>query len=233
MTWSNGTDELTAYQMYKALLFDMDGVLINSMPIHVLAFNSVLSPFGIELDEKEIAGRGTREILAEKLLRGSVDVDIEELSRQKTACSLRLMFEAGEKLLFSGVKEVLSDLCRTHDVALCTSASAASAEFVTNTILPDVPFRLVIHSGLVNRPKPSPDIYRLACNRLFLDPSECLVIEDAKSGLEAARRAGCDSVLVSREVQRRDDTVANYQVKDITELPSLIRHSTGVGKDIT
>jgi HAD superfamily hydrolase (TIGR01509 family) len=178
--------------MYKSILFDMDGVLINSMPCHLAAFNECLQDFNIKICAEQIGGRSTRSLLTELLKKDVSSYEIEAIAKAKTQRSLELMSDFGEQLLNEGAIEILSYFSKMLPLALCTSASPASVEFVLKELLPSSFFSAVVHSGQVKLAKPNPEIYQKAIRELALEPAQCLVVEDSPSGIESGLAAGCN-----------------------------------------
>jgi beta-phosphoglucomutase len=202
--------------MYHSILFDMDGVLINSMPCHLTAFNECLRDFGIEVSAEQIGGRKTKSVLSELLGQDTPVWEIEELAKVKTQRSLELMSDFGEKLLKEGAIEILSYFSKMLPLALCTSASPASVEFVLKELLPRSFFSAVVHSGLVKLAKPNPEIYQKAMRELAMEPTQCLVVEDSPSGVASGLAAGCSVA----HLICIDDTPSSFSEK-ITNISSL------------
>ncbi len=206
---------------YETVLFDMDGVLIDSMAIHVQAFNRVLENTGIRLSEIDIVGRSTKEILQDCLKGLVTSEEINRLAKKKSEVSLKSMMKMGVDLLMPDAMEVLLQLSERYKLGLCTSASPESASFVRNSLLQEVRFATLVHSGDVARAKPAPDIYELACARVASQPQDCLVVEDALSGVIAAIEAGCDVVFVGERQRALEDLP---QVSTIPDLGRLMEH---------
>ena len=183
---------------YKAILFDMDGVLINSMSCHLKAFSECLEQYGIELTEGEIAGRSTLEILSGLNRLSLAPDEIRELARHKSARSLEIMKEMGSNLLFPDAVELIYNLESNFDLALCTSASPATVSYVTQELIPARLFKCILDSSDVREAKPSPEIYQKACSELLVDPDRCLVVEDSHAGVLAGSAAGCNVAYVHR-----------------------------------
>lgn len=177
------------------LIFDLDGTLLDSEPWHRRSEIEVFRDhFGIEITDADLApfmGRKLEHVVA-ALAPG---VDLDEFKAVHTPVLRRFLRE--EVRLFEDARRCLAAL----DVPLALATSSprwyvdeAQAAFSELTV-----FDAVAAGDEVARSKPEPDIFLLAARRLGVDPADCTVIEDAPSGVEAARRAGCRVIHLARE----------------------------------
>lgn len=173
------------------VVFDMDGVLLNSSPIHDAAYREALAALPIRnFRYSRVAGMrsadGIRAVLADNSIELNDD-RITELAQAKTRIALERI--QAENPIVDGARTVLSTLGKRTRLALATSASpAATDSFLDRNDLRAL-FSAVVHSGDVARAKPAPDIFLLAIERLGIEPPEALVIEDAIAGVQAAKAA--------------------------------------------
>ena len=183
----------------KAVIFDMDGVLTDSSPIHAWAFQETLRPYGIVVDYAHIAGMRTldaiRLLLEENGIRG---VDAEGLAAIKSEAALRRMRE--ENPVVPGALDVVERLAARFPVALASSGSRESVDAFLDLNGARPLFQAVLNGGDVQAAKPAPDIYLEAASRLGVDPRDCLVVEDAVAGAQAARTAGCQVSMVTADL---------------------------------
>jgi HAD superfamily hydrolase (TIGR01509 family) len=188
--------------MYKAYLFDCDGTLADSMPVHYLAWQAALQHWGATFSEEQFyssAGMSTAAI-------------VELLNREQ---GLQMapadVLAIKEKHYFAylpevqAVPEMLEQIQLHHGRAKLAVVSGSPRFSVERTLtalhLLDR-FDLIVTAEDYLHGKPAPDCYLLAAQSLGVAPSECLVFEDAELGLESARRAGMDAVRVIPESQR-------------------------------
>jgi HAD superfamily hydrolase (TIGR01509 family) len=220
----------------KALLFDCDGVLVDTeRDGHRVAFNQAFATRGIDAawdvqqygDLLRIAGgkermrhffeqRGWPPNIADR------DALILELHRLKTDLFMRIV-ESGQLPLRSGVRRLVDEaIAAGIQLAVCSTSNERAVTAIVETLLgPDRKRRFAIFAGdIVPRKKPAPDIYLLARDRLGLGCADCLVIEDSRNGLLAARAAGM-RCLVTRSSYTRDEdfTEADLVVDDMGEDP--------------
>ncbi len=176
----------------RGIVFDMDGVLLASSPIHEAAYRSALRGYDIpHFRYPNLASMRTRDgiltVLTEHNIAFSDDL-VEKLAVAKSRLAL-----AGIKTqnpIVPGARNVLVAMSQRFKLAL---ASSGSEESVTAFLfLNDLRslFHCTLHSGDVQHAKPSPEIFEAAILRLGLKPTDCLVVEDAVAGIQAAKAAG-------------------------------------------
>jgi HAD superfamily hydrolase (TIGR01509 family) len=174
-----------------ALLWDNDGVLVDTEGLYFRATRDVLATVGIDLDEGLYLqlflreGRGAFHLARE---RGLDETQIDGLRRARDGRYAELL-QAGS-LLFAGVEEVVSGLARRYRMAIVTSSLREHFEVIHRSTQLLHHFELVLTHGDYARAKPDPDPYLMALARLGLPAEACLVIEDSERGLRAARAAG-------------------------------------------
>jgi beta-phosphoglucomutase len=190
----------------RAAIFDFDGVLVNSEPLHYRAMRESLLADGIAIDEEEYArvylaydDRGAmRRAFEEHGVPFDLDL-VDRAARRKAA-----LFEAmlADIPFFPGVPELLRALAREVPVAIASGALRCEIESILEGAgLRDV-FRAVIGADDVTQGKPHPEPYLAAMSRIAagapgLRPEECVVIEDSPPGIAAGLAAGMKVVAVS------------------------------------
>jgi len=184
--------------MKTALLFDFDGTLVDSSPLHDWAFREVLKtelPAALaDFDYEKVRGRATNEVFLEAGVTDPVE-------RQRLTSSKQRRYQQAvrEGLLrvLPGAAETLAALSRAgRELYLVTSGGRGSVELALEATGLGRYFGGIVTSSDVDRGKPAPDLYLEAVRRFRLDPGSCLAIEDAPSGAESARAAGLDVVVV-------------------------------------
>jgi beta-phosphoglucomutase len=173
----------------KAILFDMDGVILDSMPLHTRAWQIYLEQHGLAPGdlEKRTHGRRNDEIVAAYW----GDIDPAENFRHgaaKEALFRELMEPVFEQHLVPGVREFVRGL--DTPLGLGSNAERANIDFTLDRAGLRACFHAVVDGNQVERPKPHPDIYRKLAHDLGVDPSSTLVFEDSPPGVAAARAAG-------------------------------------------
>jgi HAD superfamily hydrolase (TIGR01509 family) len=177
----------------RAIVFDLDGVLVNSAPCHRAAFEEILAPFGIrDFEYSRFAGHRTRDVI-EKVLSDAgcvVDAAIIDTAAARKSELARQKLAACDPVV-PGCGDILRELSRRgYVLALASSGSPQSvALFLDSTAVRPL-FRSVLTGADVRHAKPDPEIYQRTCEQLRVDPADCLVVEDAAAGIAAASLAG-------------------------------------------
>lgn len=175
-----------------ALLFDLDGTLIDSMPLHHEAWRSWHARQGLAFDEDGFfaatAGRTNAEILAD-LFPARPESEREAMAEHKEQLYREL---AAERLtLIAGADDLLADAGgRGLKLAICTAAPPGNIRVAFERFGLGSRVQAVTSPADGLRGKPHPDIFAEAARRLGVPPAQCIVFEDAPLGVEAARRAG-------------------------------------------
>jgi len=179
-------------------LFDLDGTLVDSTPLHLRAYLATIaaaSPkIAASFDYKKISGKTTRTAFVELGFEPHL---IDRLVAAKQQAYLSSI-EAGEIAPFEGARDLLERVAsRGITSYLVTSASRRSTDRVLRATGLGAYFRIVVTGDDVKNGKPAPDGYRAVVDQYALSPNESLVIEDAPAGLVAARGAGLEAVCVN------------------------------------
>jgi len=175
-----------------ALIFDMDGVIINSNPIHREAWELYNRRFGVETTEEmhqRMYGRRNDQIVRDYLGGHLTDAEVFEHGAAKERLYRELAAPRLRSLLVPGVRAFLE---RHGDLpmAVASNAEAENVQFVLQSAGLSRWFRAIVDGHQVSRPKPAPDVYFKAAELLGAAPRECIVFEDSYSGVQAALAAG-------------------------------------------
>jgi len=209
-------------KMIKAILFDMNGIIIDDEHIHELAFQQTVQPYGVNLTHQEYlencAGKTDRagyESIAEKF---KVDLSIDLLLTQKSQTYLKL-FPANKKS-YPWVIDLIWQLKKKFRLALTSSSSKTEVELITKEFSIRDAFEVMITGDDVSKGKPDPEPYLKTAQLLKLIPNNCCVIEDSKSGILSAKSAGCFCIGVTtthdKEALNKADVIVN-SFGEITE----------------
>lgn len=176
-----------------AFLFDMDGVIVHSMPLHNEAWRLYLADHGIHLEPAEIDARmhGKHNADCVRAFFGAdvSDDQIRTHGTEKEKIYRELMRPRLREHLVAGIGEFL-DRYHGTPMAVASNAEPANVSFVLDGAGLRDRFAAVLDGSQVARPKPDPEIYRCAAAALGIRPSACIVFEDSATGIEAARSAG-------------------------------------------
>lgn len=221
--------------MIRGVLFDMDGVLVNNTQAHVKAFEIFCERYGVEDWQHKLQsafGMGNddimRLILPEEIIR---EKGMKALGEEKEAIYREVY--APEIRPVRGLVELLEELRRRGiRCAVGSSGCRENVDFVlSNCGITDY-FSCIVSGDRVTRCKPDPEIYLLAAEGLHLPSAECLVFEDARVGITAARRAGAGRIVALATTLPRHtlvtQTEADVVIDDfasITDLNTLLLYA--------
>ena len=212
----------------RGVLFDMDGLMLDTEPIYKVAWQAASAELGYDLDDAFYAGfvgRPNRD--CERLLLERFGAAFP-LDRFRTRWPRRWGAEVDTKGIRQ--KDGLLDLLTFLDnervpFAIATSSASEEAAFRLRAAGLDGRFNVIVTSDQVANGKPAPDLFLEAARRLRLDPAECVALEDSEAGILAASRAGMVPVLIPDMTPPSDVAVhAAFRVlESLTEAHPLIR----------
>jgi HAD superfamily hydrolase (TIGR01509 family) len=192
---------------FRAYLFDCDGTIADSMPLHYIAWKQALGEWGCEFDEELFyrwGGKPVHEIISTLNREHELSMPVPLVAERKEA----LYYEQLPHL--KAVPEVLEQIEAQHGIVPMAVVSGSSRESVLNSLtaleLLDK-FDTIVGAEDYKRSKPAPDAFLLAAARLGIDAEDCLVFEDTTLGIEAATSAGMASVRVPSPLERRAGTI--------------------------
>ncbi len=205
----------------KAVLFDQDGVIIDTeRDGHRVSFNLMFREFGFtdEWDVDyyhellQIAGGKERmkyhwktRGFSRPLTEEEIDALIPQMHKRKTAIFVELI-ESGKLPLRPGVHRFMKEAMEAGlKIGVCTTSNEQAARAITEKILSDIHFDIVLAGDVVSKKKPDPEIYNLALSRLGLSPEEAFVVEDSRNGVLAAKAAGLKTLVTTNYYTEKED----------------------------
>ena len=231
--------------MLRAVIFDLNGILVDDEPIHFEMFQKVLKEKGIALMKKEyyarylgMDDRGCFKAAYQDHGRTLDDLTLVELVQRK-ALLYRRATEKGLSV-FPAVKELIPSLAGSYPLAIASGALRSEIETILKSITLRKYFEAVVSAEDVNEGKPSPEIFIQALKLLNqkragskpIRPSECLVVEDSKEGILGAHRAGMKCLAITnshpaKELREADAVVSSLDQVTIPFLESLFQEAVG------
>lgn len=224
--------------MLKAVIFDFDGVISDSEPCHLAAYNKVLEEFGIQISEDEyyaeFLGFTDFEAFEDIQRRYKTDfkgLSIEQLIERKAVFFQRLIAKGGH--LIDGIVELIGEL-ETNNIKLAVNSGATAADIklmLAGSAIENS-FDVIISADDVSKGKPEPDGYLLALKKLNeisdspILPKNCVVIEDSHWGIISAKKTrmrviGLTSSYSAKELNNADlivDSVKQIKIKEMQKL---------------
>ncbi len=206
------------------IIFDMDGLMIDSEPLHQQAYDKVLKRFGKGLSEEENAklyvGISDKDASEDLVRRLALPVGPVELESEKNQAYLEMIGHVEPQ---PGLIELLSKLTK-YKKAVASSSTLNQIELVVNELHAKGYFSGLFSAQQVEHGKPAPDIFLLAAQSLGSDPTKCLVLDDAPSGIAAANAASMYSFAIpSRETKAANFSNATVKLGSLVELAELIK----------
>lgn len=188
---------------FRAYLFDCDGTIADSMPLHYVAWKQALAEYGCGDFPEDLfyswGGMPVREIISTLNQRHGLAMPIDEVAHRKES----LYYELLPKL--TAVPEVLEQIESAHRHIPFAIVSGSTRESVTASLkvlgLADK-FDVMVCAGDYKKAKPDPEAFLLAAQQLDVPPESCLVFEDTEMGIRAATAAGMASVRIPQPWER-------------------------------
>ncbi len=202
---------------YKAFLFDLNGTMINDMPYHINAWHRILNELGanISLERMKQECYGKNHELLERIFPGRFTA--EEKNRMSLEKEKQYQKEFKPELeLIKGLDHFLQ---QSHEAGIKMAIGSAAIMFNINFVLDGLGIRnyfdALVSADNVTDSKPDPETWLKCADKLNVSPAECLVFEDVPKGVEAAQKAGMDTVVIT--TMHRKEEFAAYKVKSFIE----------------
>lgn len=179
------------YKVLSAALFDLDGTLVDTMPMHYEAYRDVLSELGISIDFDffmSVSGGPARETIPKLIGAVKIDTPTHEVHLRKQLRMDQLLSQKAPETLPCSI--LLHRFAEMLPVGLVSSGSRKSVESTLNSLGWRDLFQVIITGDDVKKGKPAPEGYLAAARFLDVEPSNCLVFEDMEEGILAATSAG-------------------------------------------
>jgi beta-phosphoglucomutase len=209
--------------LIKGILFDMDGVLLDSEAYITRAGIMMFAEKGFvvkEADFKPFTGMGEIRFLGGVAEKHGIPFEVERDKARTYAIYEEITRGKLEPL--KGVTDFIGK-CREKGLKLAVATSADAVKMRINlreTGLGEDLFDTLVNGLEVEHKKPHPEIYLLAASRLCIDPAHCLVVEDALSGMKAAKAAGCKCLAITSSFSAAEFDQADWIAPDLASTPS-------------
>ncbi len=213
-----------------AVIFDMDGVIVDSNPYHKIALRQFCRKHGRELSDEElktrIFGRTNRDWLTEFFHGKLSEQQFREFEEEKESLFREIILPHIRPV--KGLIPFLEKL-RSQGVvrAVATSAPRTNVEFTLNHTATGKYFSTIIYGDMVQHSKPHPEIYLKTARAIGFEPGNCIVIEDSLSGIEAAQKAGCRVIGITtthtgEELAHTDRVIDHFEDIRISEFGAIL-----------
>jgi beta-phosphoglucomutase len=209
----------------RALIFDLDGVLIDTEPLHKKAKHMAFAEFGLAVPEPlydAFRGRSDQD-MAEAMAR---TYGAAGLAWQSVVARKHAIFEVLEheiEAVPGAIDFVRAARTRFGNLALCTSATEWNQRYAFDRFDLAPCFDVVVHAGMLTRTKPDPEPYRVTVEKLGLPAEACLVIEDSRNGILSAKGAGCRVAGITTSFTQTELEGADLVVDSFAELAQIFK----------
>lgn len=202
------------------VIFDVDGVLIDSYQAHFESWRRLYGEVGLDYTEAAFAadfGRTSRDILRRTLGDDLTDERVRELDGKKEAYFREIIHDDFPAM--PGVSELLDALAAAgFGIAIGSSGPPENIAVVLAKLPGAQQIAAAVTGADVTRGKPDPQVFQIAAERLKLPPANCAVVEDAQHGVEAAKRAGMAGIALIGTLEREAFSMADLVVDRLDEL---------------
>lgn len=210
--------------MKKALIFDLDGVLVHTDRYHFLAWKQIAGEIGAAFDEKVndrlrgVSRRESLEIILEGCEEKTTEEQKERLLEKKNSIYRKLLEQLTPESVEVSVRETLERL-RANRTRMAIGSSSKNTDYILQRTDLLKYFDDVVDGNNITKSKPDPEVFLKAAQFMGANPADCVVIEDAEAGIRAAKAAGMYAVGIG-EATRYSET--DLGIKDMREIQHLV-----------
>ena len=216
-----------------AVVFDMDGVIIDSEPIHAQVNQLVLSHIGVQVTQEylnQFVGVTNPEMWRTIIRDFKIDRTVEGMVESQLSANIKFLDES-DILPINGISELIKLLNNHHiPIGIASSAPRLLIERVLAKFEMQKWFQCIVSGEEVKQGKPAPDVYLEACRMIGAPVEKCIAIEDSRHGVLAAKRAGLRCIGYQNENSGKQDlSDADVVVRSISEI--TLNHLTASHRD--
>lgn len=208
-------------QLKFAVIFDMDGVIVDNISYHLKAWKEFCNKYSINLSDdefnKNISGKSNKDILKYIFKKELNPDEIKKYADEKETMYRKLYSKHIEPR--TGLINFLKMLKQNNiKTAIATSAPKINLDFILKSIEIEEYFDILVYEDMVSKGKPDPEIYLKAANLLGIEPKQCIVIEDALSGIKSGLNAGMKVIGMTTVHKKEELTNTNLVIDDFEGL---------------
>ena len=207
----------------KAILFDMDGVVVDSEKLYSQSEEKLLAQYGVKFDDSDwhyIKGCTEKQFYDLVYSKFNPDIPREDLMFQgrefiKNIFTNKLEYMNGFNTIYPAIKE-------RYKLALVTSTSPDLVNHIDGILSIYKKFDIILTSLDTKKHKPNPDPYIMAMRRLGFEANECIVVEDSIQGVKAGKAAGCSVIALEGSIERKFLKDADYIISSLHDIQNII-----------
>ena len=187
--------------MYQGVIFDLDGVIVSTDECHYKSWKQIADREGIYFDRtinmrlRGVSRYESLDIMLERAEKAYTSEQKQQMADDKNAIYRTLLDDLSPADILPGVMDLLSAL-KAKGIKIAIGSSSRNTALILQKIGLDKTFDAVADGTMIQNSKPHPEVFLLAAKMLNLDPTACVVIEDAEAGIEAALAANCRAIAV-------------------------------------
>ena len=208
--------------MTKVIIFDRDGDIIDSESINNATAVQAFEKVGIKISKEEhdiVTGRHPVDYI--KYFEKQYSFSVADFLKYQKETYYKLF--SSVKLIDSTISLIKELKAKGYKLALTTSSHLDSTKIVLKKANIEKAFEVIVTFDDCNKRKPDPEPYLITAKKLDIKPSDCLVVEDSKAGLESAKSAGMKCVIILNEYTKEVDfSQADFVVSDAEEIKNLV-----------
>jgi len=207
--------------MFKACIFDLDGVIIDTAQFHFLSWKRIADELEVTFtiaDNEKLKGVGRMQSLEAILSMGNLVIEESEkkkLTDRKNDWFIEFVNKIQPEDIFPGVIEVFNVL-KKNSIAIALGSSSKNAQLVIDRLQIRSYFDVIVDGLDIQNTKPNPEVFLKAAKLLNIPAIDCIVVEDAQAGVEAALRAGMKCIGIGTKEKLRNANLVLTQTRDIT-----------------
>ena len=199
----------------KAFIFDLDGVIVDTAKFHYLAWKELANELGFEFTEAQNEQlKGVSRVASLEILLNIGEIQLsnarkEVLLKEKNEQYLSYIEKMGQDEILPGIKELLQYL-KENEILFSLGSASKNARLILKILDIFDLFDAVVDGNDVSSAKPDPEVFLIAAKKLNKDPHDCIVVEDAQAGIQAANNANMISIGIGdKKVLREAGFVLN------------------------
>jgi len=204
--------------MKKGIIFDLDGVIVDTAKYHYLAWKNLAQKWNYDFTPKENELlKGVSRVKSLEILLEKAGIQLNEEEKQKALIEkndeyLKYIEKLDQNEMLPGILALINWL-EKEKIPFALGSASKNAPAILDKLGIKNKFSAIVDGNNVQKAKPDPEVFLQAAEKLGLEPAECIVIEDAQAGIEAAKKAGMTAVAIGKKLQNAD-----YNLEDTAQL---------------
>lgn len=207
-------------EVIKACIFDLDGVIVDTAHYHYLAWKRLANELGYDLseaDNERLKGVSRMQSLDIVLELAGISLNADHriiLANKKNAWFNEYVEQMEPDEIFPGVRELIRSMQAAH-IKVGLASSSKNARTVLRLLQIEHAFDAIVDGNMISRTKPDPEIFLMTAQLLGVKHSDCVVVEDAEAGVEAALAAGMKCIGIGSQKRLQHANVVFPKTSDI------------------